>query len=152
VRGTHPTNIDTLNLKEKFMDMTVTFGGGLKVNAHFKQFTVYTDQAKEVGGEESFPDPFSYFLSSLATCAGVFVLRFCQTRNIPTEGIQLRLTNDWNKEKHKVDNIAIEIAVPSSFPEKYLPALIRAANECTVKRALREPPQIEVTTKVVGTA
>ncbi len=132
------------------MEINVTFGGGLKVNAHFKQFTVYTDQAKEVGGEETYPDPFSYFLSSLATCAGIFVVRFCQSRNIPTDGIQLYMTNDWNKEKHKVDNIGIEIQIPPSFPEKYLPALIRAASECTVKRTLMDPPKMEVTTKVVG--
>ena len=44
------------------MEMTVTFGSGMKVNAHFKHFTVNTDQAKKVGGDETFPDPFSYFL------------------------------------------------------------------------------------------
>lgn len=130
------------------MEISVQLAGGLKVNAYFKNFTVYTDQAKEVGGEEMFPDPFSYFLSSLATCAGVFVVRFCQSRNIPTEGIQLRMTNDWNKEKHKVDHIHLEIEVPPSFPEKYYSALVRAVNECSVKRALMEPPSMQVVTKV----
>ena len=131
------------------MEITVQLAGGLKVNAHFKHFIVYTDQAKEVGGEETFPDPFSYFLSSLATCAGVFVVRFCQSRNISTEGIQLHMSNDWNKEKHKVDNLYLDIQVPPSFPEKYYSALVRAVNECSVKRALMEPPAMHVMTKVV---
>lgn len=131
------------------MDITVTFGGGMKVNAHFKNFTVNTDQAKQVGGEETFPDPFSYFLSSIATCAGFFVLRFCQSRDIPTVGIKVRMSNDWNSTKGLVENIHIEIAIPPTFPEKYAPALIRAVNECSVKKALITPPQIEVTTKVV---
>jgi uncharacterized OsmC-like protein len=131
------------------MDMTVTFGGGLKVNAHFKDFTVCTDQSKNVGGEETAPEPFSYFLSSLATCAGFFVVRFCQTRNISTEGIQLRQSNDWNKQKKLVENIHLEIELPSSFPEKYASALVRATNECSVKKALKNPPEISVTTKVV---
>ncbi len=131
------------------MDITVTFGDGMKVNAHFKNFTVNTDQAKLVGGEETFPDPFSYFLSSLASCAGFFILRFCQSRNMSMEGIQLRMLNDWNKAKGLVENIQIEIAVPPSFPEKYLSALVRATNECSVKKALMNPPQIEVITKVL---
>ncbi len=134
------------------MEMTVTFGDGMKVNAHFKNFTVNTDQAKLAGGEETFPDPFSYFLSSLGTCAGFFVLRFCQTRNISTEGIRLRQSNDWNKEKGRVENIHIEIELPPSFPSKYASALIRATNECTVKRTLMNPPQLEVTTKIVEAA
>jgi ribosomal protein S12 methylthiotransferase accessory factor len=131
------------------MEMTVTFGGGLKVNAHFKNFTVNTDQSKLAGGEETAPEPFAYFLSSLATCAGFFIVRFCQTRKISTDGIRLRQSNDWNKEKGVVENIRLEIELPPSFPEKYAPALIRATNECSVKRALMNPPQIEVTTKFV---
>lgn len=131
------------------MDIIVNFAGGMKVNAYFKNFTVCTDQPKEVGGEETAPDPFSYFLSSLVACAGFFVLRFCQSRNLPTDGIQLRMTNDWNKVDKRVENIHIEIEIPPTFPEKYAPALIRATHECTVKRTLLSPPNIEVTTKVV---
>jgi ribosomal protein S12 methylthiotransferase accessory factor len=133
------------------MDMTVTFGGGMKVNANFNNFTVHTDQSKKIGGEESAPEPFAYFLSSLATCAGFFVVRFCQTRNISTEGIQLRQSNDWDKKTRLIKNIRLEIELPPSFPEKYAPALIRATNECTVKRTLINPPAISVTTKIVGT-
>ena len=133
------------------MDITVTFGGGMKVNAHFNNFTVNTDQAKQVGGEETFPDPFSYFLSSIAACAGFFVLRFCQSRDISTAGIQIRMVNDWNNTKKLVENIQIEITMPPAFPEKYAPALIRAVNECSVKKALMNPPQIEVITKTVTT-
>jgi putative redox protein len=132
------------------MEITVTFGGGLKVDAHFKNFTVNTDQSKLAGGDESAPEPFAYFLSSLATCAGFFIVRFCQTRNISTDGIRLRQSNDWNKEKGGVDNIQLEIELPSSFPEKYAPALIRATNECSVKKALMNPPKIEVTTTIVN--
>ncbi len=42
------------------MDITVTFGGGLKVNAQFKNFIVNTDQVKLAGGDDAFPDSFSY--------------------------------------------------------------------------------------------
>lgn len=130
------------------MEIHIDFDEGMKVNAHFKHFTVHTDQAKHVGGEETFPDPFSYFLSSLATCAGFFVLRFCQSRQIPTTGIQLHMQNDWNKTKGRVENIHLTIEIPATFPEKYAPALIRATHECSVKKALLNPPQIEVTTKI----
>ena len=125
------------------MDAVITFDEGMQVTAQFKNFIVNTDQAKTAGGKEAFPDPFSYFLSSLGTCAGYFVLRFCQSRNISTKGIKLHQSNDWNDGR--VENIHIEIELPSSFPEKYATALIRATNECTVKKTLINPPQIEVT-------
>ncbi|MCK5876535.1 MAG: OsmC family protein [Candidatus Marithrix sp.] len=127
------------------MDAIITFGAGMEVNAQFKNFTVNTDQVKKAGGQEAFPDPFSYFLTSLGTCAGYFILRFCQSRNISTEGIKLHQSNDWNAGR--VENIYIEIELPASFPEKYATALIRATNECTVKKTLMNPPQIEVTVR-----
>jgi ribosomal protein S12 methylthiotransferase accessory factor len=96
------------------------------------------------GGQNTAPDPYSYFLTSLVTCAGFFVLRFCQTRNIPMDGISLSLQNDWDAEQKLVKNIAIHIHLPPSFPEKYTSALIRSTNECSVKRALLNPPNIEV--------
>ncbi len=124
------------------MDAIITFGEGMQVNAQFNNFMVNTDQAKKAGGKENFPDPFSYFLSSLGTCAGYFILRFCQSRNISTEGIKLHQSNDWNAGR--IENINIEIELPPSFPEKYASALIRATNECSVKKTLMNPPQIEV--------
>jgi len=124
------------------MDAIITFGEGMQVNAQFNNFMVNTDQAKKAGGKETFPDPFSYFLSSLGTCAGYFILRFCQSRNISTEGIKLHQSNDWNAGR--IENINIEIELPPSFPEKYASALIRATNECSVKKTLMNPPQIEV--------
>lgn len=131
------------------MEMTVTFDGGLKVNAHLKNFIIQTDQPKSAGGDETAPEPFAHFLSSLGTCAGFFIVRFCQTRQISTDGIQLHQYNDWNKEKKLVENIHLEIELPDSFPKKYASALIRATNECSVKKTLMNPPNIHVTTKVV---
>ena len=129
------------------MEMTITFDGGLKVNANLKNFTIQTDQPKSAGGDETAPEPFAYFLSSLGTCAGFFIVRFCQTRQISTEGIKLYQSNDWNKEKKLVENIHLEIELPDSFPKKYAKALIRATNECSVKKTLMNPPNIHVTTK-----
>jgi len=34
-------------------------------------------------------DPFDYFLASIGTCAGIYVLSFCQERQIATEGLAL---------------------------------------------------------------
>ncbi|WP_091348654.1 OsmC family protein [Anaerobranca gottschalkii] len=41
------------------------------------------------GGEGSAPTPFDLFLSSIATCAGVYALGFCQSKGLSTEGLKL---------------------------------------------------------------
>ena len=73
--------------------MTVTFPGGKRVDASFNGFEIETDQAVDSGGDGSAPEPFDYFLASLATCAGIYILGFCQKRGISHEGV--RLVQSW---------------------------------------------------------
>jgi len=56
-------------------NMIISFGGGKKVNADYRGFTIQTDQSVNGGGEESAPEPFALFLASIGTCAGIYV--FC---------------------------------------------------------------------------
>src|SRR5262245_21563104 len=104
---------------------------------------VHTDQSKEHGGEGSEPEPFAYFLASLASCAGVFVLGFCQSRGLPTEG--LRLTQDASfDDAHRLTRVDIRVTPPNGFPEKYVPALRAVAEKCSVKRVLVSPPELSI--------
>jgi putative redox protein len=124
------------------MEMIIDFPGGARVDAHFGPFTVPTDQPPQ----SSAPTPFAVFLSSIGTCAGIYVLGFCRQRGLSTEGIRLVQTMETNPMTGMVSRIKLDIQLPSDFPEKYKPALIRAADQCAVKKHLERPPQIEVFT------
>jgi len=125
--------------------MQIRFPGGKKVQAVYDDITVLTDQPVIDGGSGSAPSPFDLFLASIGTCAGYYVLSFCQKNNIPTEQIKLTAQFLRNPATHLVENIAIDIQVPKDFPEKYKSAVIKAAGLCTVKRHLEQPPQIDIT-------
>lgn len=129
------------------MDMLVTFPGGKKVNAEFDGMTVATDQPAASGGEGSAPTPFNYFLASIATCAGIYVLGFCRERDIPTEGLSLRQHakfSDTEKGKRRLAKVSLEIRLPPGFPEKYRNAVVKTAELCAVKKAILDPPDFEV--------
>jgi putative redox protein len=126
------------------MSMKITFPGGLAVNALFKEFTVTTDQGMEHGGGGTAPEPFDLFLASLGTCAGLYALRFCQQRGIATQGLGLTLTTEKDPEWKRLALVRLEIELPDGFPEKYREALIRAADQCAVKRQILAPPRFEV--------
>jgi len=130
------------------MELLIDFPGGSRVDAHFGPYTVKTDQPS-ITGEGSAPTPFATFLASIGTCAGIFVLGFCQQRGLPSEGIRIIQKVKTNPASHMVDQIDLEIQVPSSFPEKYKEALIRSAELCAVKRTLENPPQFNTYTKVI---
>jgi putative redox protein len=131
-------------------EFVIDFPGGARVDAHFGPYTVKTDQPPAGGGEGSAPAPFSLFLASIGTCAGIYVLGFCRQRGLPTDGIRLVQTAERNPLTHMVDKVAIEIQVPPTFPEKYKDALIRSAEQCAVKKHIEKPPKFDVSTSVVG--
>jgi putative redox protein len=136
---------------EDAIEIKITFPGGQKVNAEINGFTVQTDQPPKYGGEGSAPSPFEYFLASIGSCAGVYVLGFCEKRKIPTENISIIQRLEYIKlkdDKTYLDKIIIEILVPPSFPEKYHSALIKVADQCAVKKTIMSPPKFEIKTTV----
>ena len=90
------------------------------------------------------PEPFDLFLASLPTCAGIYVLGFCQTRNIPTQGIKLIQRQRFDEATHRLEHVELEIVLPQGFPEKYRTAVARAAEGCKVKKVLASPPEVAV--------
>lgn len=127
------------------MEMRIEFTGGSRVEARFGDHAVQTDQPLKDGGENTAPSPFALFLASLATCAGYFVLKFCQSRGIPTEGIYLTQRIEADTMTHGLAAVHIDVHTPQGFPEKYRDAVLRAADQCAVKRTLLDPPEISVT-------
>ena len=130
------------------MEMTVTFPGGARVDAQFGPHIIRTDQPLQAGGDDSAPAPFSLFLASIGTCAGIYVLGFCKQRGLPTEGIRIVERVEGDRSTGMIGKVELEIQVPPEFPEKYHDALIRAANQCAVKKHLETPPRFEVRTAV----
>jgi putative redox protein len=133
------------------VEIKITFPGRKRVDAEMKGYVIRTDQPAKYGGDASAPAPFDYFLASIGTCAGVYVLSFCEERKIPTEGISLVQRLEYGEKesgKKFIEKIVIEITVPASFPEKYLKTLIKVADQCAVKKAIMNPPKFEVKTRV----
>ena len=123
----------------------VTFPGGTKVDANMKNHVIRTDQPVYAGGENSAPAPFELFLASIATCAGIFALSFCQNKGIDTEGMSLSMDVEKNPETKMIEKMKLDLKLPPEFPEKYKAAIIRSMDLCTVKKHMMDPPAFELT-------
>ena len=130
------------------MEMVIDFPGGARVDAHFGSFTIETDQPRQASGDDSAPAPFSVFLASIGTCAGIYILGFCRQRNIPIDGMKLTQRMETNPANGMVTQIALDIQLPPGFPEKYKDAVIRAADQCKVKKHMEHPPKFLINANV----
>lgn len=125
-------------------EIRVTFEGNLKVRAEYRGFVILTDQPAQAGGDGTAPAPFDLFLASIATCAGYYVLAFCKQRNLATEGIYLTMSMVKGPVSKMIEKIRITIHLPRGFPERYKEAVVRAADQCTVKAHILKAPAFEV--------
>ncbi len=132
-------------------EILVTLPGGRRVDAQVGHHVVHTDQPASNGGEDTAPAPFELFLASIGTCAGIFVQGFCAKRGIPFEGIRIVERSRFD-EGGALAGVDLDIEVPPGFPEKYHEALVRVADQCSVKRAIHAQPSFQVRTVTAGGA
>ncbi|MCD6194037.1 MAG: OsmC family protein [Candidatus Aminicenantes bacterium] len=127
-------------------EMRIIFNGDQKVIAEYKGFRIETDQPIYAGGQGSVPAPFDLFLASIGTCAGYYVFAFCRQRNLPLEDVYVTLKTIINREAKRIDKIVIEVHLPEGFPDKYNQAILKAIDQCAVKKHIVESPEFELKT------
>lgn len=126
------------------MDIELSFPGGKRVVAQVGAHRIETDQPVDLGGEGAAPAPFDLFLASLATCAGVYALGFLQARGLSTEGLRVWQQVELDPESHVARSVRISLSLPPTVPEKYRAAIVRAVENCKVKKTIAAAPSFEV--------
>ncbi len=124
----------------------VNFPGGKKVDGKIENMIIKTDQSVKGGGEGSAPEPFQFFLMSIATCTGIYALDFCQTREIETKDMTLTMSCELDSSGRIYKKLSIDLKVPAGFPEKYKKAIVRTMDLCSVKKHIIDPPEFEIKT------
>lgn len=122
----------------------VSFPGGKGIDAKVGDFHIRTDQPAKYGGEASAPAPFDLFLASLATCAGIFAWNFCETRNISRQGLGLQMESVYDENQKVIGEIRFHLTLPQGFPVKYRDGIVRAMEQCTVKRHMQQSPSFSI--------
>lgn len=123
-------------------ELRMRFPGGRKVEVQIGSHVVLTDQPSENGGDDEAPSPYSLFLASIGGCAGFYALAFCQARQISTEGLEVVAIP--RKEENVLAGVDIRVTLPEGFPERYRGAILKAIEQCSVKRAIEARPRFDV--------
>ena len=77
-------------------------------------------------------------------CAAFFIRKFCEARDISTDGISISQDHSSNAEDKFKKAFAIKVTLPEDFPEKYKKPLLASANSCTVKKVIQAMPEFSI--------
>lgn len=125
----------------------VNFPDGQRIEADVQGKVIKSDRPVDMGGEGTEPTPFALFLTSIATCAGMYALGFCQSRDLSTEGMVLTLVSEKKDQVDLKNRIIIKLKLPDGFPEKYKRPILRTMDQCSVKQFILNPPEFFMETE-----
>lgn len=116
---------------------------GLIVEATIGNHKITSDQSIQHGGTDTSPNPYEYFLASIAMCKMYYANKFCIERNIDPKEVEIILTTEGTFENL---TIVVNIKFGTNFPEKYQKAVIKVVEQCTVKKVIQSAPNFKVIT------
>jgi uncharacterized OsmC-like protein len=124
--------------------LTVTYKNGVQFEAATARHCVIVDLPVEKGGQDEGMSPPELFISSLGTCIGVYVVRYCQNAKLDAQGC--RITLDWRLSDDKKSIAAIEakIHLPHAQPGPRSRAVLEAARSCLIHNTLHGDLNIDI--------
>ena len=98
--------------------MIITHEGGVQFAAQVRKHRILVDQPERGGGADAGPSPIELLGVSLGTCVALYVQQFCQSRNLPYDGMR------------------VELQLPAGIPAEHVEMLERVARSCPAHNTL----------------
>lgn len=126
------------------MELTVNYLGAVQFEAEARGHKIICDQPLDNNGHDEGMTPPELLLASLATCAGYYAVQYLNVRNLPSEGLRVRITAEKAKAPARLDQFVISIETPGVFDEKDIEGIRRSAEKCLIKNTMLVTPTISV--------
>ena len=125
------------------MEVRVQHLGNVKFEASTRGHRVLCDQPQANGGVDEGMTPPEFLLVSLGTCAGFYAAQYLKTRNLPSEGLEIRVTSEKALQPARMGSFRIEVQTPPLEPQ-HEAGVLRAVKACLVHNTLLNAPVIEI--------
>ena len=128
------------------MEVEIVHLGDVKFEAVARGHRVICDQPPTNGGADAGMTPPEFLLVSLGTCAGFYAAQYLKTRNLPADGLSVKVSAEKAMQPARLGSFQIEVSVNSLDPQ-HEAGLMRAVKACLVHNTLMHEPAIDITLK-----
>lgn len=96
------------------------------------------DEPEANGGEDSGPTPHELYDSALGACKALTVLWYANRKQIPVEGIEVRVDRDDCEERQGAYRLRATLALTGPLTEEQRQELLKVAAKCPVHRLMAQ--------------
>src|ERR1022692_2491975 len=127
------------------MEVRVRYIEGKQFDATSRGHRVITDQP-EPSGEDHGMTPPELLLSALGSCAAYYAAEYLRARNLPLEGLEVRVTGEKGGRPVRLTEISIAVETPAlvstGLDASRYEGLRRAVESCILHQTFLHPPKI----------
>ena len=133
-------------------ETSVRYVDGVSFQVEARGHSLICDQPPENGGSDTGMTPPELMLASLGTCAGYYALQYLKFRNLPLEGLSVRVSAEKGTQPARLASFRIDVEAPGAEDPKHHQGLVRAVEKCLIHHTLLNPPAIEIVVQPVPAA
>lgn len=134
------------------MELTVNYLGNVQFEAETRGHRLICDQPYENGGDNDGMTPPELLLASLATCAGYYAVEYLKTRNLPAEGLRVKIEAEKAKNPARLGKFRIDVLASGLTDPQHIDGVRRSVEKCLIKNTLLVAPEIEVNIRALEPA
>ncbi|HET8548256.1 MAG TPA: OsmC family protein [Bryobacteraceae bacterium] len=125
------------------MTVNVRYIDGVSFEAETRGHRVRCDQPPANGGNDEAMTPPEYLLVSLGTCAAFYAVQYLRTRQLPTDGLGVRVHAEKESAPSRLARFRIDVNLPS-LDDRHRDGILRAVKSCLIHNTLLNMPRIDI--------
>jgi uncharacterized OsmC-like protein len=133
------------------MELTVNYLGNFQFEAETRGHKVLCDQPVEDQGDDEAMTPTELFVASLATCSAYYAVYYLKTRNLPKDGLKVKVNAEKASGPARISKFQIKVELPGVSDPHHIEGVRRSVAKCLVKNTLMMAPEFEVEIEGVET-
>ena len=110
--------------------------GTYRQTIRIKQHTVFADVAKELGGDDSAPDPHDLYDAALAACKAITVMMYAKRKQLPLDYIDVIIERDNSREAQGVYVLNVQLKLQGELSSEQKQQLGAIAEKCPIHKLM----------------
>ena len=109
-----------------------TYRQTIRINQH----TVFADVGKELGGDDSAPDPHDLYDAALAACKAITVMMYAKRKQLPLDYIDVIIERDNSREAQGVYVLNVQLKLQGALSDEQKQQLGAIAEKCPIHKLM----------------